>query len=320
MRTISIIIPVYNAEKYLNRCLDSIVRQTFTDYEVILVDDGSKDKSGAICDEYAKKYQQFKVIHKKNEGVSIARQTGLDAASGVFVIHADPDDWVEPDWLESLFLKIQETDSDMVFCDFDSVSISSSTLYNKQTPTSLNNEDLLKDLLEEKIWGPCWNKLIRRECFIKNNIRFVPEMNLWEDLYVHCKLLLTGIKVEYVPKCLYHYDISINENSIVRKRNISHIHSAVRFIEYLEPLMNESIYKRGWFKRKAYIKKWIFQLNTKEFDLKDAYKEINSDYIHQFIRTRKGSIEHCVALFLKGYPRWICRSIYGLRKFVSKSQ
>lgn len=98
---ISVIVPVYQAESFLFRCLDSIIFQTFTDYEVILVDDGSKDNSGRICDLYVEKDNRFHVIHKENEGVSIARQTGLDSALGKYVIHADPDDWVEPDWLAS---------------------------------------------------------------------------------------------------------------------------------------------------------------------------------------------------------------------------
>lgn len=314
---ISIIVPVYNAEKYLKRCLDSIADQTFTDFEVILIDDGSQDKSGFICDEYVKKYQQFKVIHKVNEGVSIARQTGLDASKGEFVIHADPDDRVEPVWLETVYEKIRETNADMVFCDFDRVSASSSTLY-KQTPTSLNNDDLLEDLLEEKIWGPCWNKLIRRDCFIKNNIRFVPEMNLWEDLYVHCKLLLTGIKVEYVPKCLYHYDVCSNDSSIVRTRKLSHINSAYRFIADIEPFLSGSRYKKGWFLRKSLVKKWIFQLNPKEFNVVDTFKEINEDYIKKFIHTRKGSVEQCVALSLKGCPIWLSQLLFKIRTFASK--
>ena len=313
---ISIIIPVYNAEKYINRCLESITKQTFTDYEVLLIDDGSKDNSGIICDEYARNNQKFHVIHKENEGVSIARQTGLDAASGIYVIHADPDDWVEPNWLESLYTIIQETKCDMVFCDFDRVNSSFATLF-KQTPTSLDNADLLEDLLTEKIWGPCWNKLIRRDCFVKNNIRFVSEMNLWEDLYVHCKLLLAGIKVNYLPECLYHYDVCTNDSSIVRKRKLSHIHSAIRFISDLEPLLDEQRYKKGWFHRKSYIKKWIFQINPKELNIIDTFNDINQEYIQHFSHMRKGCIEHCVTLALKGRPLWICHSLYKIRSFIS---
>ena len=95
MPKVSIIVPVYKAEKYLNRCVDSILAQTFTDFELLLIDDGSPDRSGEICDEYAKKDSRIRVIHKENGGVSSARQRGLDESIGEYTIHADPDDWVE---------------------------------------------------------------------------------------------------------------------------------------------------------------------------------------------------------------------------------
>ena len=200
---ISVIVPVYQAESYLSRCFDSILSQTLTDFEVILVDDGSKDKSGSICDLYAEKDSRFHVIHKNNEGVSIARQTGLDAARGTYVIHADPDDWVEPDWLEILYDKIEEEQVDIVICDFERI-FGNRKVHYVQCPTSLQNEDVLNDMLIGKIWGSCCNKLVRRACFQQYGIKFHPEMNLWEDLYVTCLLIANGVKVSYVPKVLYH--------------------------------------------------------------------------------------------------------------------
>ena len=115
---ISVIVPVYKAEHYLARCVDTLLAQTFDDFEVILVDDGSPDNSGAICDEYALKDKRVRVIHQPNAGVSMARQKGLDNARGEYVIHADPDDWVEPDMLKELYAKAKEEDADMVICDF----------------------------------------------------------------------------------------------------------------------------------------------------------------------------------------------------------
>ena len=102
MISVSVIVPVYNAERYLERCVNSIFAQTFTDYELILVDDGSTDGSGKMCDDYAQSNPQVCVIHQANQGVSAARQKGLDAANGQYVIFADPDDWVEPTMLEEL--------------------------------------------------------------------------------------------------------------------------------------------------------------------------------------------------------------------------
>ena len=102
---ISVIVPVYKAEAYLHRCVDSLLAQTFQDFEVLLVDDGSPDRSGEICDEYARKDSRVRVFHKENGGVSSARQYGMDHAQGEYTIHADPDDWVEPTMLEELYRK-----------------------------------------------------------------------------------------------------------------------------------------------------------------------------------------------------------------------
>ena len=115
---ISIIIPIYNAEKSVTKMLDSLKKQTLMDFEVIMIDDGSTDQSPTICDNYQFKDKRFKAIHKKNEGVSIARQIGIEHACGEYVIHADADDWVEPNMLESLYDEATKTNANIVFCDF----------------------------------------------------------------------------------------------------------------------------------------------------------------------------------------------------------
>ena len=116
--SISVISPIYNMERLLSKCIDSILAQTFNDFELILIDDGSTDRSGVICDEYATRDSRIKVIHKKNEGVSIARQLGIDFAQGEYTIHIDPDDWVEPKMLEELYKKAKSEHADMVICDY----------------------------------------------------------------------------------------------------------------------------------------------------------------------------------------------------------
>jgi glycosyltransferase involved in cell wall biosynthesis len=122
MSLISIIVPVYNVEPYIRRCLDSVLAQTFTDYECILVDDGSPDNCPQICDEYAGKDSRFRVIHKKqNEGLPKARWSGLDIAGAEFVFHLDSDDWLEPNALELLYKKQRDTDADIVMGGFRSI-------------------------------------------------------------------------------------------------------------------------------------------------------------------------------------------------------
>ena len=298
----SVIMPVFKAEEYLSRCTDSILKQTFSDFELILIDDGSPDNSGKICDEYALKDKRIIVIHQENQGVSAARQKGLDTATGEYVIHADPDDWVEPNWLEMLFLEAERTKADMVMCDFDRI-YSDNSIYYSQKPTSLKNEDILHDLIEGKLWGPCWNKLVRLNCIHEYNVHFHPEMNLWEDLYVNCMLLIHDIKVSHVAKALYHYDSFTNVNSIVRFRNDSHIYSGLIFINTFAPILSDKKYEQAWYFRKTIVKRWIFRVPNSQFPFVNTLSEINKRYISENKKKSIKSEEFCITLCLLGHEK-----------------
>lgn len=115
MAQVSIIVPVYQIEKYIRKCIESIQSQTFSDFELILVDDGSKDASGSICDEYAKKDNRIKVIHKKNEGVASARNEGIKLSKGKYVCFIDGDDWIEKFMIENCINRILDTEADVIF-------------------------------------------------------------------------------------------------------------------------------------------------------------------------------------------------------------
>ena len=212
---ISVIVPVYKAEAYLCRCVDSLLAQTFLDFEVLLVDDGSPDRSGEICDEYARKDRRVRVFHKENGGVSSARQCGMDHAQGEYTIHADPDDWVEPTMLEELYKKAKEEDADMVICDFYEER-KNKTIYIRQQPSSLDHETVLCELFQQ-LHGSCWNKLVRRACYKEFGVRFPEELSYREDLFTNACLTSHQIKVVYLPKGFYHYDTYINQNSMVRQ-------------------------------------------------------------------------------------------------------
>lgn len=211
---ISVVVPIYQAEKYINRCLDSLIAQTFENYEIILIDDGSKDNSGKICDEYSSKDNRIKVVHKKNEGVSRARQDGLDLSRGKYIIYVDPDDWVEKDYLKLLYCKAISEDADMVICDFWG-EYQKKSLYYSQKPSSEDSRRVLEEFFPYHN-GCTWNKLVKRDLFEKYNISFPKGVCFCEDLYVNCCLLKHEIKVAYVPKALYHYDQVVNANSLVR--------------------------------------------------------------------------------------------------------
>ena len=129
--SISIIVPIYNAEKYIHRCLDSILAQTYKNFELILINDGSIDNRGKICDEYSQRDNRIKVIHKNNGGVASARQCGIENAKGEYTIHIDPDDWVESNMLEELYNKAIKEKADVVICDFY-VEEKDKTTYRKE--------------------------------------------------------------------------------------------------------------------------------------------------------------------------------------------
>lgn len=297
---VSVIVPVYNAEPYLHRCLDSILNQTFIDFEVILVDDGSTDKSTAICDEYTVKDDRFRVIHQTNSGVSAARQAGLDAATGEYVIHADPDDWVESDWLLCLYEETIRTNADMVICDFERV-LKDKVVYYEQKPSSLDRKDVLYDLIKGEISGVCWNKLIRRDCFLKYDVHFQLEMSLWEDLYVMCSLLMQDISISYISKMLYHYDTCSNDSSIIRFRKDDHIRSCMFFINTFEPILNDAELDDAWYRLKSYVKKRIFLTKGTLFSLKKTFPEINDRYISEKRKQNRCSIETFILMGIRGY-------------------
>jgi len=215
---ISVIVPVYKAEKYLHRCVDSILAQTFTDFEVLLIDDGSPDGSGAICDEYAAKDSRVRVFHKENGGVSAARQMGIDNARGEYTIHADPDDYVEPTMLEEQYRKAKEEDADMVICDYY-VNMGGRQRYVKQQPSALDGATVQRELFQQ-LHGSCCNKLVRRVCYSAHCVRYPEGINYCEDLIFNVRLMKFRPKITYLPRAFYHYVQGENEQQLSRNRSL----------------------------------------------------------------------------------------------------
>ena len=209
---VSIIVAVYNAEKYINKCLNSILAQTMTDWECLLIDDGSPDSSGNICDKYAEHDSRFTVIHKKNGGVSSARQCGLNNAKGHFIVHVDPDDWIEKKMLEDMYSFAVQNSADILISDFI-WNYSKNEKYDSQKPSALDTETVLCNLFQF-LHGSCCNKFVRRDMIEKYNVFFPQEINIYEDLFFIVSLLKEQIKVEYIPKAYYHYVIGENSNGL----------------------------------------------------------------------------------------------------------
>ena len=297
--SISIITPVYKAESYLRDSIESILAQTFTNFELILVNDGSPDNSGAICDEYAKKDPRVKVVHKANGGVSSARQCGIDNAIGEYTIHADPDDNVDPTMLQELYDKAIAESADIVICDYYSHK-KGKKRYNTQEPQSVTAKELLKQYLRQELHGALWNKLIKRELYTKHNITFPKEMTRWEDLFVVCSILnSSNAKVAYLAKAFYHYNQSINNNSLARKKDHKGLQSQILFVEYFQETLPLEEYSEEIYKIKAATKELAY--NSKIMppqEVLELYSEINEKYISS---ANPENITHlCFARFLSG--------------------
>lgn len=209
---ISIIIPAYNAEKTLQRCLNSIVAQSFQDFEVIIINDGSKDATGQIADGYATQDSRFTVLHKKNGGVAAARQDGIEQVRGEYTLFVDADDYILPDMLQRMHQSAIQEKADLVICDFNLIR-GSKVEYWKQQPASLKWEQLLGAMF---YLCPLWNKLIRTSCFKEPGIRFIEGINAGEDHLFILKVLACNpkIKAAYVGEAFYQYDLTQNTGSI----------------------------------------------------------------------------------------------------------
>lgn len=204
---ISVIVPVYKVEEYLRECLDSILAQTYTNLEIILVDDGSPDSCGIICDEYANRDYRIKVIHQQNGGLSAARNAGLDIATGEYIGFVDSDDYPELNMFEELYNNLKSNDADMSICGVKKFGLESRAFFygNK----CVGRQDFLKMLLKEEVTSYVWNKLYKRGLF--DFIRF-PERELFEDMKILHLIVENTTSVSFTDKSFYNY--RIRQNSI----------------------------------------------------------------------------------------------------------
>lgn len=212
---ISIIVIAYNASRYLGRCLDSIISQSFKDFEVQIINDGSADSTQQIAENYAKKDRRFHLFTQTNQGVAAARQKGLELAEGEFTIHIDADDWVESDMLEELYNAAVSQTSDMIICDYFEHK-RGGVEYHCQRPDPMDHLSIMGQFMVV-LHGCLWNKLIRRSAIDKYGIDFIPHVNFAEDQCFVLRLLAHEIKVGYTDKALYHWDRTQNNLSLCNK-------------------------------------------------------------------------------------------------------
>lgn len=208
MAALSIIVPVYRVEKYLHKCIDSILDQTFKDFELILIDDGSPDECGKICDEYAHRDPRVRVIHQENKGLSAARNAGIDIAKGQFIAFVDSDDWVEANIYEVLIENIVKSNTDIAVCGIRNFFESNPYKEDKRSE-QIRNMVLLKDQCFEMVFckDDCisvaaWNKVYKKEIF--DDLRY-PKGQIYEDNFLILDVLSKCDHAFVTTAKLYNY-------------------------------------------------------------------------------------------------------------------
>lgn len=272
---ISVIVPIYKVEKYLNRCINSIVNQSYKNIEIILVDDGSPDKCGEICDEWVKKDKRIKVIHKENGGLSDARNAGIEIAQGEYLSFIDSDDYVHKDFIKILYENCLKNNADISMCGVRQ------TDKDENINKEIKNENIKiifsKDVLERKhnIYCVAWNKLYKKSIF--SNIRY-PKGKIHEDVAVIYKIMYYSNKIAVTDAELYFYfsaPESIMRSEFSEKR-----------LDILDGLKNEYEFfiKKGEEKYAYFI---LVEFLNNILDIYEKSSEFNGDKVRLRRHLRK---------------------------------
>lgn len=252
---VSVIVPIYNVDKYLNRCIDSIINQIFSDIEIILVNDGSLDRSPQICDNYARTDSRVKVIHNQNGGPSIARNTGIEIARGKYLAFVDSDDYIDPSYLAVLYYAAERNNCDISYCNYAIYKQEKGThrtiLARKPLPGISSGEKIAKLTVRDfRSRSYLWNKLFRRELFFNDkNIRF-PVM-YFEDIATTARLISLANKVVVIDKCLYYY--TKRKGSIVSYPDLNKMNDYILSLGVLRNFFD----KHGMYKKYRLSVGWL---------------------------------------------------------------
>ena len=199
---VSVIVPVYKVEDYIRECIDSILAQTYPYFELILVDDGSPDNCGRICDDYAKRDNRIKVVHKVNGGLTSARNAGLEVAKGEWIMHVDGDDWIEPDMIESLIQAAQVTGADLVFGDF--MKYGPFAGYFKLPTWSIDKRESMSNYIAYMM-TTIWGSIAKRSLYADHSLKSPEGISYCEDFHLIVRLCHFAKKVVNVHRPFYHY-------------------------------------------------------------------------------------------------------------------
>ena len=304
---ISIIVPVYNTEKYLDRCIQSILAQTYNDFELLLINDGSTDSSGAICDRYAEQDSRVRVFHKENGGVSSARNVGLNNAEGEYIIFVDSDDYMKSQMCEILYNTLNREQADIVICGTEETG---GGFWKPRNNENYNRESFFEnfgELLQTELLSPPWNKI-----FIKSRIKhyFRDDISFGEDLVFNLQYLFHCNKISFITASPYFHTKDNNESLVVRfprKRLLD--------IENVWKVIDEFIIDKGIKVNPKYFRDLIVYVRllflSQEYKRKDKYNILNE--WHKVTRLKKVDLsEYSGSLSNKILLRLLVKQYYSL--------
>ncbi|MCQ5146274.1 glycosyltransferase family 2 protein [Enterocloster bolteae] len=293
---ISIVLPIYNVEKYLDECVQSVLNQSYANFELILVDDGSTDGSQMLCEQYKKKDKRIVVIHQKNGGLSSARNTGIKCAHGKYITLIDSDDYVAYDYIEKLYDAIVENSADISMCDFQKVA-EGSKLKEIKIPYQIKNkhlifdkEETIKEVYNEKFHGidfVSWAKMYKLELFRTNSIYF-PEGKLHEDAFTTYKLFYLSEKIAYIDEPLYFYRIrngSITSTFSIKRLDM--IQATREEYRFFEGAGNYELMKLAFVDHLHKVKFILKMLNGASTDTRQISKNVCKDLDKDLEECRK---------------------------------
>lgn len=231
---ISVIVPVYNAEKYLDKCIQSILGQTYSNIELLLIDDGSTDSSGSICDNYAEQDSRVRVFHKANGGVSSARNMGLNNVKGEWIAFVDSDDWIDRDMYEEMHNAAILNQADIVCCDVWIEYKNGRVIqtYNNKYENHKLMYDCLVPVIE--VYFVMWNKLVSRKLYENNNIRATIGANMWEDVELMTKIRYFSKSLYVLNIPYYHYNKASDSSITISSKIMSSVNDQVERVRQIE--------------------------------------------------------------------------------------
>lgn len=297
---ISVIVPVYNVEKFLNYCVNSIVNQTYNDLEIILIDDGSTDNSGKICDEWLERDERVKVIHQKNMGLSGARNSGIDLASGDYIAFIDSDDFILPEYFHYLLDLIESQDADISVCQLLEVDEENNVIKEKNICRSYdlnNNYECMRDFLSSNVIDTtAWRKLYRSRLFKESGIRY-PLGAYNEDVFTTYKVISECDRIAVGSKALYAYrkrEGSIM-NSTFNQKHLDGVRGKIERLDFIKekyPELAKLAVPGIIHSANQCVIRMINSMNT-SLEAKKYLQNIYRTYGGEYIRSKNAFYKKC---------------------------